>query len=294
MFESDDQKQVPLPIQVSHKWNFPLAYVEIEGEIYYAVQDWIRGLIGIQDVRQIWRGMQRASNMVEMYNSVLPLPYTASDGKSYQRDYVPDKGLYLIAQYLLTNKSRPALAQIKQFLDKPGAFVDKVRLDPKTVVTSGAIDPDEAIDAAIDAYRSQGKDDRWIQARIEGKIKRKQFTMALAAAVAVVLSPKHYALATDDIYLGLYNRTSAYLKGELNLPKKAKLRDHQPYMAVHYQGIAEEASALKLGDRQELDWDEARAIIQMVAKFVGKQVQEMSQLLNMDIATGKPLLPSNP
>lgn len=294
LFETDDNKKDPLPIQVSQRWNFPLAHIKVDNTLFYAIQDWIRGLTGTDNPARTWSDAKRGIKQSQLYDSIVELPYVAKDGKTYQVEHTDDKGLYIIAQGLRVTKSRSALAAIKRFLAQAGAFVDQVRMNPQTVITSGAIDPDQAIDAALEAYRAQGKDDRWIQARIEGKIKRKQFTMALTAAVAEILTPKHYAIATDDIYLGLYNRTSAYLKGELNLSKKAKLRDHQPYMAVHYQGIAEEASALKLGDRQELDWDEARSIIQMVAKFVGKQVQEMGQLLNMDIATGKPLLPSNP
>jgi hypothetical protein len=76
----------------------------------------------------------------------------------------------------------------------------------------------------------------------------------------------------------------------LELPKKASLRDHQPLLALHYQGIAEEVSAQKLGQREELEWNEAREIVATVAAFIGRQAQETSQLLKMDLATGKPLL----
>lgn len=107
-----------------------------------------------------------------------------------------------------------------------------------------------------------------------------------------ILTRRHYAIATDDIYLGLWKRTSAHLKKELNVPKNASLRDHQPRLALHYQGIAEEVAAQKLGDRAELTWNEARYIIKTVAAFIGEQAQATSQLLQMDIATGKPLLPN--
>src|SRR5262249_25969029 len=105
------------------------------------------------------------------------------------------------------------------------------------------------------------------------------------------LSRRHYAIATDDIYLGLWKRTAAYLKKELNVPKNDSLRDHQPHLALHYQGIAEEVAAQKLGSREELTWNEARIIIKDVAALIGEQAQATSRLLNMDIATGKPLLP---
>jgi len=285
---SDDDR--PLPLIVATKWNFPLAHLEVDGQLFYAVQDWLRGLTGTQKISRMWIEIQNAPDMAEMLDSIEPLPYTASDGKTYQRDYTTDKGLYLIAQHLRSTKSRPTIALIKQFLAESGAFVDQIRREPETVVTSGAINPDKAIDAAINAYRAQGKDDRWIQARVEGKIKRHLFTAALNAAVAEVLNRRHYAIATDDIYKGLWKRTAAYLKQELELPKTASLRDHQPMLALHYQGIAEEVAAKKLGDRSELLWEEARLIVKNVAAFIGEQAQATSRLLNMDIATGKPLL----
>ncbi|MBZ0282968.1 MAG: hypothetical protein K8L97_19670 [Anaerolineae bacterium] len=284
----DDDR--PLPLIVATKWNFPLAHLEVDGQLFYAVQDWLRGLTGTEEVFRIWNDIQRKGDLAQLSDSIRRLPYLAANGKTYQMDFATDKGLYLITQHLRSIKSRPTIAIIKKFLAESGAFVDQIRREPETVVTSGAINPDKAIDAAINAYRAQGKDDRWIQARVEGKIKRHLFTAALNAAVAEVLNRRHYAIATDDIYKGLWKRTAACLKQELELPKTANLRDHQPMLALHYQGIAEEVAAKKLGDRSELLWEEARLIVKNVAAFIGEQAQATSRLLNMDIATGKPLL----
>lgn len=69
------------------------------------------------------------------------------------------------------------------------------------------------------------------------------------------------------------------------------LRDHQPTIALYYQGIVEEVCAQKLGEREELWWEEAREIIQTVATIIGRQAKETSELLQKDLVTGKPLLP---
>jgi hypothetical protein len=260
--------------------------------MYFELQDWISGIVGVEDIRFIVAKLKRQKLWEQLLTSSQQLPYVSKNGRTYQRDYCTDEGLYLVAQYLRVTKARPMLDEIKRFLASAGVFVDAVRRNPDTIVLSGAVTPDQAIDAAIRAYRSQGKDDRWIRARIEGKIKRNMFTAALSEAVAEMLNPKHYAIATDDVYLGLWGRTSAYLKGQLELPKTANLRDHQPMMALHYQGIAEEVCAQKLGQRQSLSWIEARVIVQEVAKFIGRQAKETSEWLNMDLATGKPLLPT--
>jgi hypothetical protein len=279
--EADDSS-LPLPLIVAQKWEFPLAHAETDEGTFYAIQDWVRGLAGEKDIRFVQAKMKK-----QLLISIQQLAYTSTDNKTYQIDFTNDKGLYLIAQYLRVTKARPVLDEIKRFLAAAGAFADEVRRTPDTLVISGAVTPDQAIDAAIHAYRAQGKDDNWIRSRMEGKIKRGQFTAALSAAVADILTPRHYAIATDDIYKGLWGRTANYLKSELDLPKNASLRDHQPMLALHYQGIAEEVSAKKLGVRQELEWNEARDIVQKIAIFIGKQAQETSDLLEMDLATGK-------
>jgi len=285
-FQTDDD--TPLPLIVAKQWNFPLRYAQTDTDMYYAIQDWIVGLQGGTTTKAalVWKDFRKKQTSV----SNASLPYKATDGKTYKRPFTNDKGLYTIAQYLRGMEDRLVLDEIKNFLAAAGEFVDGIRLDPGRAVSSGAINPDEAIDAAIKAYRAQGKDDRWIQARIEGKIKRNQFTAALSAAVAEILTPRHFAATTDDIYKGLWGRTAANLKQEMALSKRSSLRDHQPILALHYQGIAEEVSAHKLGTRQELTWHEAREIVQMVAAFIGKQAQQTSELLQMDLATGKPLL----
>ncbi len=284
-----DDVSLPLPLIVAQKWEFPLAHVKTDDGYLYAVKDWISGLTGERDARKI---LSKLKN--QLSTSSRQLPYVASDGKTYQVDFTDDKGLYLIAQYLRTTKARPMLSAIKTYLSEAGAFVDLVRREPNTVITSGAMDPDDAIDAAIEAYRRQGKDERWISARLTGKIKRIQFTAALKAAVAEALTKPQYALATDEVYKGLWGRTAAYLKEEMGLSPKVSLRDHQPTVALSYQALAEEVAAQKLGDETELTWEEARQIVRVVAEMIGTQAQQTAHYLQMDLPTSKRLLSPPP
>jgi hypothetical protein len=293
---SDD---TPLPLLVAKKWNFSLAYHIVDGKYFYAIQDWIRGLLGVDDIRKIWAKFKTQKSWVEMSTISRRLLYKASDGKTYPREFIIDESLYLIAQYLRVTHARPVLQEIRQFLSKAGVFVDEMRRDENLIVISSGMSADQMLDATgraaeatRKAYRKQGKSERWIDMRLQGKMRRDQFVTALGMAIAESLKRHHYATATDDIYKGLWNRTAAYLKRELALPKGASLRDHQPMLALYYQGIAEEASSEKLGERQELLWVEAREIVKTVAALVGRQAQEMSIFLKKDLATGRPLLPS--
>jgi hypothetical protein len=293
---SDD---TPLPLLVAKKWNFPLAYHIVDGKYFYAIQDWVRGLLGVDDIRTIWAAFKKQDQWNEMFNSVERLPYKATDGKVYQRDYTITENLYTIAQYLRVTRARPVLHEIREFLSKAGVFVDEMRRDENLIVISSGMSADQMLDATgraaeatRKAYRAQGKSDRWIDMRLQGKIRRERFTTALGLAIAETLKRQHYATATDDIYKGLWGRTAAHLKRELALPKRSSLRDHQTIYALHFQGLAEEASADKLGERQSLSWQEAREIIKLVAAMIGRYTKEMSEFLGRDLATGRPLLPS--
>jgi hypothetical protein len=232
----------PLPLIVAKRWNFLLAYHETAAGKVYAVQDWMRGLTGEESISHLWSMYKKTDAGKQTVNSASRLPYKASDGKTYKRDFVNDKGLYLIAQYMRVKHDRPMLDEIRRFLAAAGAFVDEVRREPDKLI-EGMGNPDKLLDAFIEYHRKRGKDDRWIQMRIDSKIKRNQFTAALAEFVQDALSPRHYANATDDVYRGLWGRTAATLKTELGVPNASNLRDHQPTLALYYQGIVEEVCA---------------------------------------------------
>ena len=280
----------PLPLIVAKRWNFPLAHIQTDDGLVYAVQDWMRGLSGEEDTRKIWSKFKKTDVGKQLSTRSRQLPYKAKNGKTYQQDYVDDKGLYLIAQYMRVTQDRPLLDEIRRFLASAGAFVDEVRRDPEKL--AGAVsNPDKLLDAFIDYHRRRGMDDSWIRMRIDSKIKRNKFTAALSEFVMQALAPRHYAMATDDVYKGLWGRTAATLKKELEIANSENLRDYQPTIGLHYQGIVEEVCAKKLGDKQEITWDEARDIILKVASIIGRQAEETSQLMEMDLATGRPLLP---
>lgn len=164
-----------------------------------------------------------------------------------------------------------------------------MRRDPQTVITSGAIDPDKALEVVVDYYRNQGKDDNWINARLTGIIKRQQFTAALKSAVASI-TRNQYGQATNEVYMGLWQRTAQQLKDEIGLSSSQNLRDHQPTLGLMYQALAEETCSTKLGTRQELTFWEACLIIREVADLIGIQAKATSAYLGKDVATGKPLL----
>src|SRR5262249_52400792 len=149
----------PLPEIIAEQYNFPLAYLDhIDGNRFYAVQDWIKGVAQTDNARRFWSDLQKRLKKAgnTLYASCVQLPYRASNGRTYQMDYARAETLYQITQRM--DAQTGLRDEILKFLAKSGVIVDEIR-----------IDPDAAIDAAIEEYRRRGKDDRWISARLSGK-----------------------------------------------------------------------------------------------------------------------------
>jgi len=169
--------------------------------------------------------------------------------------------------------------KVLKFLAASGVKLDEMRLDPE-----------EALDAAIEAYRRQGKSDKWIEARLQGKVQRLRFTAAFRKALRIDPSQLQYALITDEMRLGLWRRTTAILRREMGLKKNDNLRDHQSRLAIIYEALAEEVSAVELDQKSDLGFDQAKGIVRTNSESVGKHAEETGRRLGIDVATGRRLL----
>lgn len=207
---SDDR---PLPLIVADKWGFPLAYHAHPGGYFYAIQDWIKGLTGANKdkVTQIWGQLKKQRSILTQ-----PLPYTAADGKTYQRDFANDVGLYLIAQYLRVTKDREVLGEIKRYLADSGVFVDEARRNPEAAA--------DALDEA--AYNREYRKliaegftpeeaQQWLDVR--GKQKRQRRIVTAIWRERGVSKPGDYADLTNQIHKVALGRTATRHKQELDI-----------------------------------------------------------------------------
>lgn len=274
MFDDNSQHDPrPLPLIVADKWGFPLAYVDVDGETknyLYAAKDWAMGLGGD---RTTWAKVQK-----QLLLPTQQLPYQASNGKTYNIDFVTAPSLYAIAQEMRGMKKRPQLQEIRDYLKESGALVDEYRLNPES-----------AVDDAMGQYAVQGKTDSWTEARIQGVITRKQFTDALKAAV--LDAPANlYAVGTEKVYAGLWQRTTAQLRGELGLERGQNVRDHFGEYALTYTRLAEMLAVTQLGNAETVPMSIAMEIVYRAADMIRGQAQETAAFLGIDLITGHKLL----
>ncbi len=271
--------------------SFPLAYHDVEGKRYYAIPDWLIGVAKPSDVRKFWDAMKRRLKKakIELSTWCRQLPYTASNGKTYEMDHATAEGLYIITQRM--DAETGLRNRILRFLAKAGVVVDEARVDPDGLLAQVVgTNPDRVIEAVIEFYRKRGDADEWIASRILSVQTRKWFVAEFQRSLLFPPASPLFGKITNTMRRGVWKRDTATLKKEMNLKENDSLRDHMPGLALTYEMIAENASAYVLSFKHGLTFNEADQIVREKSELVGKQAAEMGRTLNIDIATGKSLL----
>jgi len=253
-----------------------------DNEWYYSIVDVVSWATGRdqKQAKDYWKNLK--SELKRAGNQTISQPYTfkmpAPDGKMRATDFGNAEQILRVVQEIPGAKTN----EIKEWLAQVGA---------ERLETGG--DPEEELKAALDRvggkYRRQGKSDTWIEARIQGIITRKLFVEALKAAV-INAPGTLYSQATDNLYLGLWERTTAQLRDELVLMPKDNPRDSFGEYALLYTRIAEMVATNKLDKLEIVTMTMAMDIVWEVARLIHTQAQATAHALGMDLVTEKKLL----
>ncbi len=128
-------------------------YVERE-EWYFSVVDVISVLTDTDNPRRYWSDLKRklkAEGAVEVYEKIVQLKMIAVDGKKRLTDVADTQQLLRIIQSIPSPKAEPFKAWL--------AMVGRERIEE-------TIDPEQAIDRALETYMKKGYSKEWVHQRI--------------------------------------------------------------------------------------------------------------------------------
>lgn len=273
--QAQEKDRRPHPVIISTKWNFPLTYVDTDGNAdnyLYCARDWYIGLGGD---KSNW-----SNHKNDWLSSVQPVMIeTKRERRAPEMlEYVDQYGLYRIAQVMKPRKGETALGEIQAYLAMAGVFVGQLARGNKNATRM--------------AKKLISK------SRQDGIAERKNFT-ATARAKHIKNNPP-IGLMTNTIYSKLFNLGNEYtakkmIIAELGLSDKhaRNLRDNFSDLANDAIRMAETASIRAMENRPNLMTDaEMLYTVKQCARIVAVPVRQLAEFAGVDLLSDKPLLSS--
>lgn len=244
------------------------AWDEDEEEWYFSVFDVIQALTDSADPKQYIKKMRvRDPELGSKWGTVCtPVEMTAADGKKRKIQAANIKGLLRIIQSVPSPKAEP----FKMWLSQVGAE----RIEE-------TIDPEQAIDRALETYLKKGYSEEWVHQRVLSIRIRNGLTEEWQKRG--VEKGVEYAILTDEIsraWSGLTTRQYKRLKGL----KKENLRDNMSDVELVLTMLAEASATDISKEEKPQGFEENRSAAQRGGSVAGVARQALER------ETGKPVV----
>ena len=237
-------------------------------EWYFAIVDVIAVLTDSADPQNYWRVLKKRlkDEGNETITNCNGLKMTAPDGKKRKTDVASTEQLLRIIQSLPSPKAEPFKAWL--------AMVGKERIEE-------TIDPEQAIDRALDTYLKKGYSEEWIHQRLLAIRIRNELTDEWKKRGAQ--KGKEYAILTDEISRAWSGMTTGQYKRLKGLTKE-NLRDNMTDLELVLTMLAEASTTDISKTAKPQTFEENK----QVAKRGGKVAGIARQALEAE--TGKPVI----
>lgn len=113
-----------------------------------------------------------------------------------------------------------------------------------------------------------------------------QFAEALTFAISST-PVDLYDKTVDEIYQGLWERTTEQLRVDLNAPSRYEIPNHMNDFALIYTRLAGMFARDLLKKYDVVDLELGMQVVRYAAEFVHKQANQTSQALGLDLITGQ-------
>ena len=191
------------------------------------------------------------------------------DGKRYLTDVADTEQLLRIIQSIPSPKAEPFKLWLAQ--------VGRERIEE-------TIDPEQAIDRALDTYLKKGYSEDWIHQRILSIRVRNELTAEWQARG--VEKGKEYAILTDELtkaWSGMTTRQYKKLKGL----KKENLRDNMSTTEIILNMLAETATRDISAQTKPESFEESRAVAKRGGRIAGNARRELEEETGAPVITEK-------
>ena len=238
-------------------------------EWYFSIIDVISVLTGTANPRRYWSDLKRklkTEGANELYEKIVQLKMLSSDGKRYKTDVANTEQLLRIIQSIPSPKAEPFKAWL--------AMVGKERIEE-------TIDPEQAIDRALDTYLKKGYSEEWIHQRLLAIRIRNELTDEWKKCG--VQKGREYAILTDEISRAWSGMTTGQYKQLKGLTKE-NLRDNMTDLELVLTMLAEASTTDISKTAKPQTFEENK----QVAKRGGKVAGIARQALEAE--TGKPVI----
>ena len=255
-------------IQLFEDRKIRTAWDEEKEEWYFSVQDVVAVLSESTDPKQYIKKMRtRDPQLSANWGTICtPVQMLAADGKQRKVQAANTEGILRIIQSIPSPKAEPFRLWL--------AAVGRERIEE-------TIDPEQAIDRALETYQKKGYDADWIHQRILSIRVRNELTAEWQARG--VEQGREYAILTDEItkaWSGMTTRQYKNLKGL----KKENLRDNMSTLEIVLNMLAETTTTELSKVHQPEGFEESR----IVARRGGKVAGDARRAIEAD--TGRPAI----
>lgn len=236
-------------LQLFEDQKIRVAWDAAREEWYFSIVDVVTVLTNSTDPTAYWRKLKQRLKAEgnETVTNCHALKMRAADGKNRLTDVADTEQLLRIIQSIPSKKAEPFKAWL--------AMVGRERIEE-------TIDPEQAIDRALETYQKKGYDADWIHQRILSIRVRNELTAEWQARG--VEQGREYAILTDEItkaWSGMTTRQYKNLKGL----KKENLRDNMSTLEIVLNMLAETTTTeLSKAHRPE-GFEESRIVAQLNA-----------------------------
>ena len=270
---TDERKQSD-QIQLFENQKIRTAWDGEREEWYFSVVDVVGVLTDQPDTRHAAKYWSVLKSRLKKEGSELPtncsqLKLKSADGKQYFTDVANTEQLLRIIQSIPSPKAEPFKLWLAQ--------VGRERMEE-------TIDPEQAIDRALETYLKKGYSEEWVHQRLLAIRIRNELTDEWRKRG--VEKGREYAILTDEIskaWSGMTTRQYKQLKGL----KKENLRDNMSDLELVLNMLAEASTTSISRAEQPEGLEENRKVARRGGRIAGNARRELEQETGMPVVTAE-------